>query len=333
MTTTPFGAVLVMWLVMMLSPFWLRNVALRVLGCISLAATLSFFNFPDIIEYEMHYQKLSQATTNTFLIVKSEWNFEIGYDLLVFISSKFLSFGFFYILIIALSLLSYYRFYNAYIKDAADLCFVLFVSLFIYYISFTLRTTIASALLANMLVAIKKNKTNLSIVLIAAACFVHSVAIPFISLLSVSTFDGKNLPKITLALLAVIFSYLMAEIAVPVLSTLFLNKEFVDFKIESYSDLAKFNWNLLVIAWILIGISLLSLKKIREEDFWIYTSVSSVFALLSFNVFFQGRATWTITFIYSYLIVSMAGRDIKCKDLMVIICLIVSVGTLGVVRY
>lgn len=334
MPIAPLGPTLALWLLLMIGPVWLPSLPSRIMGCLSIAFILLFFNFPDIPDYKIHYDAIAQVSMKSLGSVANEWNFEVGYDWLVFAFSRLLPFELFYILLITFSLLSYYGFYSAYLNELKNLGFIVFVSIFIYYISFTLRTTIVSAMLASALVLIKRERKIFATVIIGISAQIHTVAIPYISIVLLSGFKKIINKNKWLAGLFLLTTYVSVEMFVPLLLKAFSEIEFTKFKINSYAEFSVYDWNLLIVAWVLIGLLIFTRDRYKDEDgFWLYIVVSSVFILLSFNSFFQGRATWAATFVYAYLIVSILRKYLKKPGAIMMACLIASTGTLGMLRF
>lgn len=330
----PLGPVVTLWLIVATSPLWLRNIYTQVLGCLSIGITLLFFNFPDIPDYIEHYETLAKSNALDFDIVRRHWNFEYGYDLLVFVASHFISFDIFYVLIITFTLLSYQLFFSAYDNDISDISFIIFTAIFIYYISFTLRTTLASALLAYSLVLTKKNSQFIAATLLLLAALMHLVVTPFFIMFPLAKYKIKLFKSLALTNTLLIMCALFTMLVVPFLLTNVSQFGFISFKLSSYAEFTDYKWNLLILAWIIIGILLAIMKSTRTIDnLWIYFIFSCVFILLSFNSFFQGRATWAAAFVFAYLISAIIPKYLVAKELKPIFCIILSAFTLTLLRF
>jgi hypothetical protein len=324
----PLGLVTLLFFIILAIPWWINNVVLRILGCISIGVVLYFFNFPDISEYRNHFDILSVTRMAEFNSARSSWNFEYGYDVVVFISSYILPFEVFYVTTIATTLLCYYLFFRSYSEKNAVLSFIFLNSFFLYYISFTLRTTIASALIACALVLLKNNKKYLPAIAIATTSFVHTVALPFASILLIMNCKIFSKAKLVLIFLFISAFIGLTLIYIRTIKIYISQVEFIAFKLNSYEEFSGVKFNFLLLAWVVIGVIIVASKKREQlsEDLWIYFSISFVFVILSFNAFFQGRAMWAASFVFAHLIAAIFSIFIVRRQTILLSYLVASLG-------
>jgi len=228
-------SILVLWILILTSPIWLENLITRIIGCSLIGVTLLFFNFPDISEYNLHFEALTDLSYEDFKVVREDWNFEYIYDLLVFVASKFITFNYFYISIITTVLLSYYLFFKSFSNDLAVASFICVVSIFIYYIAFTLRTSIVSAFLAYIFIILNK-RIYLTFYLLLIATFIHTIIAPFFSiilLIKIKLFTHKYFKESILIILSISF---FSNAIVNTYINYFSLNEFIYFKLNIYEE-------------------------------------------------------------------------------------------------
>ena len=335
MLLAPLGLVIALFLIILVSPLWLIKPASRILGCVSIGTVLLFFNFRDIIHYRNHYYLRSKVGISDYdFLQQIGSNFEYGYDVLVFISSHLFPFEVFYVIIIASTLLCYHYFFQSYSKRNANLSFIIFTAFFLYYISFTLRSTIASALLACALVFLKNKRQYLSIFTIAIASFMHVVVLPFLPILLLTKFK-KFLQKYMLV--TILFFLACAALAlnfINLLQTYFFQNEFIIFKLKSYTEIAEIQFSFLLLVWAAIGgIMFIANKPKYLESLWIFFLISCMLIAWSFNSFFLGRATWVVSFVYAYLIAEILSSYLIWRNTRFISYLIISIGVFSFLRF
>ena len=335
MLLAPLGLVIALFLIILVSPLWLIKPASRILGCVSIGTVLLFFNFRDIIHYRNHYYLRSKVGISDYdFLQQIGSNFEYGYDVLVFISSHLFPFEVFYVIIIASTLLCYHYFFQSYSKRNANLSFIIFTAFFLYYISFTLRSTIASALLACALVFLKNKRQYLSIFTIAIASFMHVVVLPFLPILLLTKFK-KFLQKYML--LTILFFLACAALAlnfIKLLSTYFFQNEFIIFKLKSYAEVSELQFSFLLLVWATIGTIMFIPNKLKNlENLWIFFLISCMLIAWSFNSFFLGRATWVVSFVYAYLIAEILSSYLIWRNTRFISYLIISIGVFSFLRF
>ena len=335
MLLAPLGLVIALFLIILVSPLWLIKPASRILGCVSIGTVLLFFNFRDIIHYRNHYYLRSKVGISDYdFLQQIGSNFEYGYDVLVFISSHLFPFEVFYVIIIASTLLCYHYFFQSYSKRNANLSFIIFTAFFLYYISFTLRSTIASALLACALVFLKNKRQYLSIFTIAIASFMHVVVLPFLPILLLTKFK-KFLQKYMLV--TILFFLACAPLAlnfINLLQTYFFQNEFIIFKLKSYTEIAEIQFSFLLLVWAAIGgIMFIANKPKYLESLWIFFLISCMLIAWSFNSFFLGRATWVVSFVYAYLIAEILSSYLIWRNTRFISYLIISIGVFSFLRF
>ena len=335
MPLAPLGLVITLFLIILVSPLWLIKPASRILGCVSIGTTLLFFNFTDIAGYRNHYylqSKVSIADYDFSQQVGS--NFEYGYDALVFISSHLFPFEVFYVAIIASTLLCYHYFFQSYSKRNANFSFIIFTAFFLYYISFTLRSTIASALLACALVFLKNKRQYLSIFTIAISSFMHVVTLPLLPILLLTKFK-KFLQKYMLV--TILFFLACAPLAlnfINLLQTYFFQNEFIIFKLKSYTEIAEIQFSFLLLVWAAIGgIMFIANKPKYLESLWIFFLISCMLIAWSFNSFFLGRAAWAVSFVFAYLIAEILSNYLIRRNTRFISYLIISIGVFSFLRF
>jgi len=332
MILAPIEAVCALFIIVFLSQFWLNNPASRVIGCVSIGYVLTLFNFQDIDQYTLHYNAFAESEIYEFKNILEVWNFEIGYSALVFLFSRLVSFEIYYVTVISLSLLCYYYFFRIYSPKILKLSFIIFLSFFLYYIAFSLRATIASALIAGALILIRHNKINASSMVIFLAWSIHLLSLPaFIILIACqyrSFFEGK--------IFAVCISMIILMQLFVINTVLYLlpEQKYLLLKLDAYNDLQDIKFSVMLLIWVAIGLALFAKIFFRDKDIsWLYFLISIQFAAWSFNSFFLGRAMWFYSYIFAFII-SFITYDLLYKYKMLrIIYFALPLGVFSFLRF
>lgn len=297
MTSSSIATVLLYFSIIATS-LLLRERKLYLFGAILIGTCLQFIELPDIIEYKAHYQLTSNTDFRNILLLS---NFEPGYVVLVTILSKFLPFEVFYVAVVTLAIHAYTRFFEKCADNYAYIYIVLFLSVCLYFIAFTLRSTIASIVLAYSLLYLKDKKNLISAALIVFAATFHIVVAPLIMLPILNNYSS---------IIKKHFIYFFsAAIIIPLVLARYLsldffvgNSEILDLKISAY-DGANINVNGFYFGlWIfaIIG-SFYSYKYLIEFERVLI--IATVFIIVLFHPFgfIQGRFMWLTSFVFAYI--------------------------------
>jgi len=296
--TSNFVGSMLLYLAIIATSFLLRERKTYIIGVVAIATCLLYIELPDIAEYKEHYQ-LAGRTSFEYII--SLYNFEPGYVGVVAILSQVLPFEVFYIIIVSLAIHSYLKFYEKNVNKQCYIYAVFFLSFCLYFVAFTLRTTIASMFFAYSLLNLKDNKNVFAAILIIIGATFHVAIAPMIILPILNKFSAfiarRYLLVYAIAIVAsiIITRYLSMNLFVGV-------NEIVDLKILAYDDANVTSNSLYFVLWIIAIIgSFISFKHFEEFDrLIIITTVATIIALLPFG-FIQGRFMWLTSFLFAYI--------------------------------
>ena len=287
-----------LYLAIIATSLCLRERKPYIFGVISIAICLLFFDLSDIEEYRNHYELAGRAG---FDHVVSLYNFEPGYVLLVVLIAHFLPFEAFYVIAISLAIHAYIKFFEQSVGKGHYVYAVFFLSSCLYFVSFTLRTTIASTFLAYAILCLKNKKNILAVILITVGATFHVVIAPMIILPILNKYSGL-IAKHYLSFYAIVIAISIA-IAKNLSLTPFVGvNEIVDLKISSYDD-ANINSNSIFFGlWaIAFAGSYVSFRKFDEFDrVLVIASVATILLLYPFE-FVQGRFMWLTSFVFAYI--------------------------------
>jgi len=272
---------------------------LYLLGSFLVGICLLPFEFRDISEYRDHY---NLASTVGFESLLSTANFEIGYVLLVIIASKLIPFNIFYVSIIAFAIYTAINFYHKYADHKSQFYVVLFLSVFLYFIAFTLRTTIASAFLAIALCKMKERRIFFASIIILLAASFHLAVLPFLIFPIVNYFTYLSKTKralfLSIFLLITLFHKYLLNIFF-----IYFPYDFILFKLNAYEDSNVFQMSTYLL--ILVGIFILYIprfKLINIFDKYLLIGMGIIVTTFIQYSFFLGRIFWASSFISAYFL-------------------------------
>lgn len=298
MTMSSAAASMLLYLALVATSLLLRERKAYIFGAILIATCLLFIELPDVATYKEHYQL---ARHTSFENIFSLYNFEPGYVVLVIALSRFLPFEVFYVIVVSLAIHAYLKFYEKSVNKRPYIFAVLFLSVCLYFVAFTLRTTIASMFLAYALSCLKGKKNALAAVLIFLGATFHIVIAPMIILPIVNKFSALISRRYLL------FYAIAIALAVIIARHLSLNflvgaNQFIDLKISAYEDANVSSNSLYFGLWILaIFGSCISYRYFDESD-RVLAIVAAVNVLLLYPFeFIQGRFMWLTSFLFAYI--------------------------------
>lgn len=295
------------------------------IGAMLIPVSLLFFDLPDINEYRLHYELAGQYG---YKYVFPLYNFEPGYVGLASVFSLTFPFEVFYIFIIYFSINAYLKFYNG----SNSIYIALMLSLCLYFIAFTIRTTIASAFLAYALFFLRDGKILNFFTLIVIGALFHIVILPmaiFVIIIRFSKFISRH--YIYLGLLICVSSIFIVNNLT--LAPFVGLSAFVDFKILAYEEANVSAHNLFSSLWIFVFFaSLISLnKRFNEFDRVLFVYVFSIILLSSQFGFLQGRFMWLTAFLFAYFFAKTTISRIKIAEFGRI-ALIITLPLLALIR-
>lgn len=264
-------------------------------ACIS--CVLLQFNMPDISSYRDYYE----LTNSLGLSIYSYNNyFEVGFVSLVLFFSKLFNFDFFYIIIITLVVYTSLKFFIT-LNSANSYIYVsFFLTLCLYFLAFTLRTSIASILLLIALLYIYKDEN-----LIASFCIILGSLFHIVILFSLVFIFVRKIQS-----LSPIYLYFFAFtgfISILLFDYQFLSYfEFFNFKIKAYSDIQGFELTNFFILWFgIIFFSLFKIKNYSKFDKSIVFGMLIIIIIFMNNSFFLGRIFWISSAVFIYCLVNL----------------------------
>lgn len=298
MITSSSVATVLLYLAIIVTSLLLRERKLYIFGAILIGTCLLFIELPDITEYRDHYE-LTKRTDFSHILSLS--NFEPGYVVVVAFISQFLPFEVFYVAVVALAIHAYLRFFEKCANKNPYIYAVFFLSICLYFIAFTLRSTIASMLLAYSLLYLKVNKNFIAAVLIVIGATFHIVIAPLIVLPILNKFSNI-ITKHYIFVCAAVITISMIFARYLSLDFFVGSNEILDHKISAYDD-ANVNANSFYFGLWIVAIlgSFISFKYLNEFDrVLIIASVCIILFLQPFG-FIQGRFMWLTSFVFAYI--------------------------------
>jgi hypothetical protein len=299
MTISNLVAPLALYIAIVVTSLCLHYKKNYILGLVTIAICLLYLDLPDILDYKNHYRL---AEDLDFFSLLSLYGFEPGYVALVKISSYFISFEIFYILIMVVAINSYIKFYINVTTDRAYLYLVLFLSVCLYFVAFTIRTTVASIFLAYALINILNKRNKSAAICIVLGASFHMVMAPLIVLPFINRLSVFVSKRYLYVVAVVIFSIIIISKTLPIYLILGLS-EFTDFKISTYNEdninsnsVYQFLWLIVMLA------SIISIKNLDEFYKVIAITMTSIILLLYPYGFFQGRFMWLTSFIFIFML-------------------------------
>jgi hypothetical protein len=270
-----------------------------VFGIVSISICLLFFDFPDITEYREHYEFAGQAGYD---YVSTFYNFEPGYVLLVAISASFLPFEAFYILIVSCAIYAYLKFFEDTGEKDSYIYATIFLSICLYFVAFTLRTTISSTFLAFAISCMQKKKNTVALLLILAGSLFHvvillAIILPFVSLFS------RFISKYFLIILPIagIFSVIIGQNFD--LNEIVGYNNVIDLKVSSYTDANLSSNSVFLGIWIIAFASAFaSFKNLNDFERALIIALFGVIIFLIPFEFIQGRFMWLTSFLFAYIL-------------------------------
>ncbi len=267
-------------------------------GSILIATCLLFIELPDIKDYKEHYEL---AKNTDFNYILSLYNFEPGYVLLTVIASQFLSFEIFYILIITITIQANLKFFEKCDSEKSYIYATFFLSICLYFIAFTLRTTIASIFLAYSLLFLKKNKNYIAIILIVIGATFHVVIAPMIIFPILNNFSKIIIKHYIITSITTLITLVISSQYLS-LDLFFGANEILDIKISAYDSANLSADSFYFVLWILAIIgSIISFKYYGEFDCMLIVISAAIIILMQPFGFIQGRFMWLTSFVFAYV--------------------------------
>lgn len=276
-----------------------KNNKLYILGIFFIALCLSFFSFADIDEYREHYEFAGQAGYD---YVSTFYNFEPGYVLLVAISASLIPFEAFYVLIISSAIYAYLRFFEGTGEENRYIYATIFLSICLYFVAFTLRTTIASTFLAFAVLYMQQKKNTIAFVLILIGSLFHIVVLITIILPFASLFR-RFISKYFILILPIagIFSVIISQYFD--LNEIVGYNDVLDLKISSYTDANISSNNLFLGMWLVaFATAFASFKNLDEFERVLIIALLGIIVFLIPYEFVQGRFMWLTSFLFAYIL-------------------------------
>lgn len=280
-----------------------------VFGIFALAVSLSFLGLPDLDGYKEHWD---YASVLTFSELEARNNFEIGYNVSVWIFSMVMPWELFYIIVISLAVFSYLKFYEEYGSEKKVLYAAAFLALFLYFTAFTFRTTISSILLVLSVLSVRNDRNLMSILFIVLGSTFHSVILPMLIL----PFINRYSSLINRHFLIMIFLAISAGLVFNSFFTLDKIAElsdFLRFKVQAYEDVnTSYRISIFQVFWFLLFVcGLLGVRKLDRFDRVLFTTLSLIITLLIPYNFFQARFFWLTSFLAAYFFAKLVLARIK----------------------
>ena len=295
------------------------------IGLLSIAAILAVIDLPDIPEYKIHYE-IAQTSGNE--IFNSIYNFEIGYNALVFLVSTILPFEIFYIILLATILLSYHIFYKTSGDKNSWFYLLIFLSIALYFVSFTIRTSIASIFIVLSLILLKNDRWLMSIFLIGVGALFHTAALPFLIFPVVSVIRKFiNDFWLLFCLFGCLGSFLsIAFFQVIELLTLV---QFFETKVLAYDAEPEAGFNFFMLLWCALFLfHLINPQHLSRFDQNLLIGLFFVFIIFVQNAFFLGRLMWLTSFLFVYFLTKIFLRCKLSKDFLILLMFFIPMVTL-----
>ena len=269
-----------------------------IFGIISISICLLFFDFPDIDEYRDHYEFAGQAGYD---YVSTFYNFEPGYVVLVAVSAALLPFEVFYVLVMTFAIYAYLQFFEETGDKNRYIYATIFLSICLYFVAFTLRTTISSTFLALAVTFMQRKRNFIAIIFILIGSLFHVVIIAAIILPFASLF-AKFLSRYYLLILpaAGVFSVIIGQGFD--LNQIVGFNSVLDLKIISYSDANMSSNNVFFGMWIVAFIgAFASFRTLDEFERALIIAMFGIIIFLTPFEFVQGRFMWLTSFLFAYI--------------------------------
>lgn len=284
---------------------------LYLFGIFFIALSLSFLDLPDINEYRDHYEFSGQFG---YEFVSRFTNFERGYVLTNTLLSPYISFKFFYIIIISLTIYAYLKFFEISDKDNSYIYATVFFSLCLYFVAFTLRTTISSIFLAFALICIRNKRYIGSLILISIGSLFHILILillilPFISIFSklISKYIFILLPAVGMAAFIVGQNFDLAELAG-------FNRV-LDLKVNAYTEANLSSNSVFLVMWLIAFCgTFISFKRLDDFDRALIITLLAALAFLVPFQFIQGRFMWLTSFLFAYILSKGTFNRLKLSE-------------------
>jgi len=276
----------------------LRERKLYIFGAILIGTCLLFIELPDVTAYKEHYELTKHTNFSEILSLS---NFEPGYVVVVALLSQILPFEIFYVAVVAFAIHIYFRFFEKCANNNISIYAIIFLSIFLYFIAFTLRTTIASIFLAYSILYLKNNKNFIAAVLIVFGATFHIAIAPLIILPILSRFSNiitKHFIFLNVAVIAV--SVILAQNLS--LDYIVGINDILDLKITAYETENVYRNGFFFDLWIVVILgSFISFKYLNEFDRFLITAFACIIFLSQPFGFIQGRLMWLTSFVFAYM--------------------------------
>jgi hypothetical protein len=286
-----------LYISILIAAVFLRDLNYRFFGSILIGMCLINLDLPDILEYKSHYSLASQIGFEDLLLSS---NFEPGYVLLVYIISNYIPFEFFYVVVIALAIDAYSKFYALKNDERYYIYIIIFLSTCLYFVAFTIRSTIASIFLAYALIYFRQRKLFTGSIMILAGSAFHVAILPMLMFPVINNisfvFEKKSFYIYAMAILASIFlpNFLLID------SFVGMNKV-LDLKILAYEDANINSSSLFFGLWIFVAAGfVMSYRSYDDFDRSLFVTLFVIILFLRSYGFIQGRFMWLTSFLFVY---------------------------------
>ncbi len=265
-----------------------------ILPIIIISIVLYEYNLPDIKVYKEFFEL---ASIINFEILKIDaYKYEIGYIYLNILFSQFVSFHIFYIIVISTVLYCSIKFFISLKGEYSYVYVSFFLSFCLYFLSFTLRTSIASIFLILALINLFNKKENIALIYILVGSLFHIVIL--YAIIYVILIKRKKI-VFFLLLLFFLFFIIYNHDSFKILG-------FINDKILIYKEDENFKLSLFLLIWIiLIFYSIYKFEYLHNFNKILIIGMFITILFLINNSFIMGRIFWISSIIFTYCLVNL----------------------------
>jgi hypothetical protein len=307
------------YLATLLSSFLSRDAKTLFIGLLSITSLLTLLELPDIPDYKAHYELAENGGKEVF---DSIYNFEIGYNALVFFASIFLPFEIFYIITLASVILSYNIFFKNNAVKLSWLYLLIFLSIALYFVSFTIRTSIASLLIVISLLLLKDSRWLTSLIAIGIGALFHTATLPCLIFVAVSVLR-KFINSFWILFFLLISLVIFWNITFFYILELIALLPFFESKILAYETQSGAQISIFALLWLVVFLYyFMNPKQLNHFEQNILLGLFFIFMVFIQNEFFLGRLMWLTSFIFVYFFTNILLRFYLNKDVLFLIALL-----------
>lgn len=308
-----------LYLATLLTALLSGNAKTLFIGLLSITALLTLLDLPDIPDYKAHYEL---AQTGGKEVFSSIYNFEIGYNALVFIASIFLPFEIFYIITLATIISSYNIFYKINAVKWSWLYLLIFLSLALYFVSFTIRTSIASLFIVLSILSLKNNRWFVSITAIGFGALFHSASLPFLIFVGIY-FLRKFIGSFWLLFIFLSCVAFFWNVAFLYILELIALVPFFEIKILAYETQTGTQLSIFLLLWLMVILFyFINPKQLNSFDQNLLLGLFFIFLVFIKNEFFLGRLMWLSSFLFVYFFTKILLRYNFNRDVIILVALV-----------